>query len=93
VVLSRRNIITAGTGGVHIASLMVQCLPQNLDSTTSALEALPGTSVPVSDSAGKLVVLLELPGESELIERTLEIEALPGVISATLVYHQLDQDD
>ena len=91
--LSRRDIITAGSGSAHIASLLVQCLPENLDATASALEKLGGTEVPARDEQGKLIVLLELATEFELLERTREIETMPGVISATMVYHQLDEAD
>ena len=91
--LSRRDIITAGNGSVHIASLLVQCLPEKLDATASALEKLAGVEVPARDAQGKLIILLELATEYELLERTREIETMQGVISATMVYHQLDEAD
>ena len=91
--VSRRDLITAGTGSVHIASLLVQCLPKNLEATASALEKLEGTEVPARDEKGKLIVLLELATEYALLERTRQIETMPGVISVSMVYHQLDEAD
>ncbi len=91
--LSRRDIITAGSGAAHIASLLVQCQPERLDALAADLDALEGTEVPARDEQGKLIVLLELPTEYALLERTREIENLPGVISVTLVYHELDEPD
>ena len=89
--LSRRNLITAST--CHIASLFVQCQPSKLEAVSSAICELPGAEVPVSEENGKLVVLLELNSEYELLQRTGQIETLPGVISSSLVFHQVDDSN
>ena len=77
----------------HIASLVVQCLPEKLASTSAAIEKLRGAEIPASEENGKFVVLLEMNSESELMERITEVETIPGVISANLAYHQVDSED
>ena len=74
----------------HIASLVVQCLPEKIDKTCSLIESLPATEIPARAEGGKFVVLLEMESEAELLDRITEIEHLPGVISANLAYHQID---
>ena len=76
----------------HIASLVVQCLPRNFNSTRAAIEALDGAEVPEFDECGKLVVLLETSTEEALLDRIRDIEHTAGVISANLVYHQLEEE-
>jgi nitrate reductase NapD len=74
----------------HIASLVVQCLPEKLEKTCSLIESLPSTEVPKRGEKGKFVVLLEMESEADLLDRITEIETMPGVISANLAYHQID---
>ena len=74
----------------HIASLIVLCRPECLVETEAAITALPTASVPEADPLGKLIVLLEASGEGELVNSIRDIEQLPGVISASMVFHQID---
>jgi nitrate reductase NapD len=94
VTLHRRSLLGAGPAepGGHVASLVVQCRPEQLEAVVPRLEALSHVEVPLQDVRGKLVVLLDLPNENELLTRITEIETLPGVISATLVYHGIVDD-
>ena len=87
--IQRRALLGAGSEEVpgHVASLVVQCRPENLSDVVPRLEALADVEVPLQDERGKLVVLLDLPDETELLTRITQIEQLTGVISATLVYH------
>lgn len=91
--ISRRQLLSgnARTPQAHIASMVVQCLPKNLSSVCTAIERLQSTEIPVRNEKGKLVVLLEMAGESDLLDRIHDIESIPGVISANLAYHQLDE--
>ena len=88
--LSRRSFLRGGLPTAHISSLVVQCRPENTDSLVSTLNEMEHVEVPEHCSSGKLVVLLETPGEAVSIERISAIEHLPGVISAALVYHEID---
>ncbi len=90
--LSRRELLRGSTAPerCHIASLVVQCLPEKLAATAAAIEALPGAEIPHRDERGKLVVLLEVESEADLLGNITQIENTPGVISANLAYHQID---
>jgi nitrate reductase NapD len=90
--LSRRQIITGNdSDSCHIASMVVQCRPEKLDTISAALTAIDGLEVPERDERGKLVVLIEAIGEAQLMTLVSTIESTPGVISANLVYHQIDE--
>ncbi|MEP1472417.1 MAG: chaperone NapD [Halieaceae bacterium] len=90
--LNRRQLITGSTNEqqCHIASMVVQCLPENLPAVCASIEHLPSAEIPVKDNNGKMVVLLEMASEADLLDRIHEIESISGVISANLAYHQLD---
>ncbi|MEP0202961.1 MAG: chaperone NapD [Halioglobus sp.] len=90
--VSRRQLLSGRSSApqYHIASMVVQCLPENVARVSAAIESLQSTQVPARDNSGKLVVLLEMARESDLLDRIHEIEAVHGVISANLAFHQLD---
>ena len=89
-----RNLKDISTGisssGCHIASLIVLCHPETVTATVRAIEALADASVPEQDPSGKLIVLLEATDEKRLMEPIGVIEHLPGVISTSFVFHQID---
>ena len=43
-----------------------------------------------ASAEGKLVVLLQTPGEGPIMERITTIEHMPGVYSVAMVYHEID---
>jgi nitrate reductase NapAB chaperone NapD len=92
VKLDRRQLLSGKLAApqCHIASLVVQCLPDKLEKTCSLIESLPATEIPARAESGKFVVLLEMESEAELLGRISEIESMSGVISANLAFHQVD---
>ena len=90
-VIGRRQFIGATSESCHIVSLVVQCLPNRMPAVAAEISNIPDAEIPARDERGKLVVLIETDGESRLMERISAIEAVPGVISATMVYHQVDE--
>ena len=92
---SRRDVITArfARGGAHIASLLVQARPERLATAVPALNRLRGVEVHRSDPRGKVVVTVEAPSDRRLLAAIAEIEAVPGVVTANLVYHEIEGAD
>ena len=89
--LSRRALLSGNARHCHIASMIIQCLPDKLAATAAAIESIPNLEVPERDERGKLVVVIEAEGEASLMASISKIEATAGVISANLVYHQIDE--
>ena len=86
--LNRRQLLTASP--CHIVSLVVQVNPNKYEATCTAIRALPGADIPVSEPDGRLVVLLESSDESAMLGTISQLEALDGIISSNLAYHQVD---
>ncbi|MCL6416072.1 chaperone NapD [Aestuariirhabdus sp. Z084] len=75
----------------NVSGLVVMCRPLNVDAVSAALNAMTGVEVHASNEQGKLVVTVEeMAGEQTMIDRITLIQNQSGVISASLVYNQID---
>ena len=78
-------------GECHIASIVVQARPAALAAVSSAIAALPGAEVQAVDPVGKLVVVVTANGERTIADHLLAINAIAGVLTASLVFHAVEQ--
>ena len=78
---------------LHVSSLLVHGLAPRLAAISDAIATLPGAEVHASDPDGKLIVTLEAGSTADLQDRIADINALEGVLAATLVYHQVEPLD
>lgn len=88
---SRREFLTGrlGPGSYQIASLVVQAWPGKLSEIQRRLDELEGVETHATDPKGRLIVTVE----AEIVETINRIEAIDGVITAMLVYHQIEEGD
>ena len=77
---------------VHISSLIVQGMPACLPAIRAAMTAMDGVEIH-AEGDGKLVVILETANEGEIVSRLGEIGSLDGVLSTSLVFHQVENVD
>lgn len=77
----------------HVSSLIVHTVADQMGSVIERIEKIPGAEVPASNEAGKLVVVIEGTSRGGLLEKFEEIKALPGVLAATLVFHQVEEEE
>jgi nitrate reductase NapD len=76
---------------VHISSLVVHVAPAQLESVTNPINQLQNAEVSLSDPSGKLVVLVEGEHENDILNIIKQIETLAGVLSVSMVFHQIDK--
>lgn len=76
---------------IEIASILVQTRPERLGGVVHAIEALPDTQIFCRDPKGKIVVVLEASNAAAISETLGTISALPGVLTASLVFHATDE--
>ena len=76
---------------VHIASLLVQAISTNKPDIEKTILSLDGAEIAHSDEEGRLIVTLETQSEADIVQALTDIQLLTGVVSASLVYHQLDE--
>ncbi|HCN45968.1 MAG TPA: glutamate synthase [Pseudomonas sp.] len=74
---------------LHIASLVVLARPELFDAVKANLSLLDDVELHQQSPAGKLVVVLEATHESQILQRIEQINNIPGVLNAALIYHEL----
>lgn len=76
---------------MHYAGILVVAHRGQLEPATARLGALPGVEVYSSDPAtGRLIVVQETDTAKAQEEGLRRIQALPGVATAALVEHRID---
>ncbi|WP_374379775.1 chaperone NapD [Dongia sp.] len=77
----------------HISSLIVQVRPESLAVIEAGIAVLDGAEIHAAHEAGKLVVVLDTADEAEILSAIARIHDMPGVITASLIYHEIDTSD
>lgn len=92
---TRRDIITArfARNSAHVASLLVQAWPERIPALLPELNSLQGVEVHQSDPKGKIILTVEAPSDRRLLAAISEIESAQGVVTASLVYHEIEDAD
>ena len=92
---SRRDLISARftEQRFHIASLLVQARPEHIPGLTDTLNLLGGIEVHDSDARGKMILTVEAENDKSLMEAITHVEQTKGVITTSLVYHQIEEVD
>ena len=84
-VLTADRVIAPPEG--EIASILVQARPERLAEVEVAITAMPGCEIHGCDPRGKLVVVVEAPDAGGLGTILNDIQSMPNVVSAALVFH------
>ncbi|OCK57654.1 chaperone NapD [Bradyrhizobium sp. LMTR 3] len=78
-----------GKATIHISSAVVSVLPKRRDEVLRGLAALPDVEVHQRD-ASKIVIVMEASDSGILGSRLAEIACWQGVLSANMVFEQID---
>ncbi len=76
----------------HFSSLLVTAQPDALASVATAINAMHSAEIAENDTTSKLIVLMETQTESDIVDGLGQIQLIPGVVSAALVYHQTEDN-
>ena len=74
---------------IHISSAVVSVLPHHRDEVLRALATLPDVEVHHTD-VSKIVIVMEAPESGILGGRLAEIASWHGVLSANMVFEQVE---
>lgn len=78
---------------VHISSLLVSAKPTHLEQVEASLVSIDIADVVHVEDNGKIIVTLETLDESAIIQALTDIQLINGVVSAALVFHQVDDNN
>ena len=77
---------------LDISSLIVGARPEDAPALRERLEALDGVEVHTVAEDGRMIVTIEAASEQDTVNMYEVISKLPGVLSASMVYHQIESD-
>lgn len=77
----------------HVSSLVVLTQPSQRHQLAQQIATLKGAEIHAVSDEGKLVVTLEGISQRPIMDAIDAIQAMPGVLSAALIYHQFDELD
>lgn len=80
----------AAEDDVHISSAVVTVLPPRREDVLQALAELPGVEIH-QRSASKIVIVMEAADSGTLGGRLAEIAGWQGVLSANMVFEQIER--
>ena len=75
---------------MNISGVLVRAYPKNIESVTHCLADFEGVEVHGSNSDGRMVVTVEQENAGELSEMLARMHDIPGVLSASMIYHQFE---
>ena len=78
---------------MNISGVVVRTYPQNLENVWQTLEQFEGVEVHGANEDGRLVVTVEKQGERVIADLLVHMQDVPGVLSASMVYHQFEDLD
>lgn len=78
--------------GVNISSVILGALPATAEQVAAQLRQLAGVEVHVVADDGRMIVSIESTSEGATVSTFEAIRQLPGVLSASLVFHQYESD-
>jgi nitrate reductase NapAB chaperone NapD len=94
--LSRRDLLRPDAGNadrVHIASLLLQIAPAQVDRVRAEVASLPDAEFHPTGHPNKFAVVLEANDERELANVTEHLANLRGVLTIAIVAHLTEDQD
>jgi nitrate reductase NapD len=73
---------------MNICSVIVNAKPENASMISELLTKMEGVDVFGGVEEGKIIATLEDSGEKALADKMAAINDIKGVINATMIYHQ-----
>jgi len=71
---------------VPICSLVLQTVPEHLDSVNESLKMMEGVEVHAQDKLGKMVISIDHPSREYCSDVMIEMSGIHGVMSTSLVF-------
>ena len=85
-----RRVATSAEPELHLASFVLHVVPRRLDDCVTAVTAVKGAEIHAASPMGKIIVTLEAASDIELQAGMAALQAIAGVIAATLVYQHAE---
>ena len=75
---------------MNISGVLVKAYPQHLPSIEKILTTIDGVEVHGNNEDGRIVITVEQASAGRISDTLVEIQDVPGVLSAAMIYHQFE---
>jgi len=76
---------------MNISGVLVKAYPENLVTIQETLATMNGVEVHGNNDDGRIVITVEDVSANNITDTLTEIQAVPGVLSAAMIYHQFEE--
>jgi len=77
---------------MNISGIVVQTHPENLAVLQAQIATLAGVEVHATQEDGKMVITVEDTPAAVPADTLMQVQNLPGVLSASLIYNYCDEE-
>jgi nitrate reductase NapD len=77
---------------MNISGVLVLARPSEAGAVKRKLAAMPGVEVHAVSEQGRLVVTVEEDGVNTMADTVAEMQYVPGVLSAVMIYHHYEDE-
>lgn len=78
---------------MNISGVIVRARPENVGAVRKRLAGIDGVDVHAATEDGRLIVTVEEESDRLLADAVLRLSGVPGVLAASMVYHQYDDEE
>ena len=75
---------------MNISGVLVRTFPEGILPVSAHLTEMPGVEVHGNNNDGRIVVTVEQKQADQLADTISRMMSLPGVLAASMIYHQFD---
>jgi len=76
---------------MNISGVLVKAYPKNLVTIEEALSSMSGVEVHGNNEDGRIVITVEDKSANNITDTLVQIQDVPGVLSAAMIYHQFEE--
>jgi len=77
---------------MNVCGVLIHAHPDRIDAVEAGLGTIPGVEAHGRAAGARLIVTIEDCAEMTAADALSELNKLPGVIAAALVYHEFDPE-
>lgn len=75
---------------MNISGVLVKAYPEHLPSIEKVLITMEGVEVHGNNQDGRIVITVEDDTANNITDTLVQIQDVPGVLSAAMIYHQFE---
>ena len=75
---------------MNISGVLVHAYPEQLVSIEQTLASMDGVEVHGNNNEGRIVITVEQENANKVSDTLVQIQDVPGVLSAAMIYHHFD---